>query len=761
MNRTLRGAWSRRGTLLPLLLLTVVVVAGAVTVIGFAERAGTSPRLGVPLLLLGAVAVPATGRELAKARRSEIAIARLRGLQGAELYTLLAVEPLLVLLLGGVCGLLLGGVGAWLAGVVWVDAPAALPGAAAVLAGLAIAAVGLVAVLLGMAAGLREPVSQQVSIAARPRSATTGALFGDVLILVGAVVAVYRSSVVSSTHPDWVVLAGPALVGLAVGQLVVWLLRVVARLALGRTSRGGLPGFLAVRRMVRVADAATPVRVLVAATVVAALAFTGAAQVDDWTDDTARLRAGAPLQVELDGDARAALRLTRDLDPAGDWLMAAVLVPGQGSVPARRAFLDSERYRAVVGDFFDGTGAAGVAGRVGRLSGANPTIATGDTLRVTVRGVSPRRSGRILPVVSVVYRDRAGASRSVLVPLRIGRDGAADTGSARLGGCAGGCSITDLTLGRSPGDSGLPWLLTDLDFGGVDALAGGWRSRPTRFPGGLPVEITPVDEGLLVPATDRPLEAVAAGGAARLSVLATNTATWGGERPLIDSPGGDERRADVVGRFPALPLVEADGLLADLPLAAAGAPPTVPAAEVMVLARGDTPDGLLADLTEAAGHTPRTLARVDAATATEAGAAQARVYSLMAGFCLVAALFVFAAAVARQRAAWLREVAALRVIGVPIDQLRGSGIVEVLWLTAAAVLATVVGAVAAVRLLLAHLSLVTVPEHAVPLRAGLDWWPIGLAAAVAAAVVVVVTGLGRAVRADGTRPAILREEGAT
>ena len=64
MNRTLRGAWSRRGTLLPLLLLTVVVVAGAVTVLGFADRAGTSPRLAVPLLLLGAVAVPATGREL-------------------------------------------------------------------------------------------------------------------------------------------------------------------------------------------------------------------------------------------------------------------------------------------------------------------------------------------------------------------------------------------------------------------------------------------------------------------------------------------------------------------------------------------------------------------------------------------------------------------------------------------------------------------------------------------------------------------------
>ena len=200
--------------------------------------------------------------------------------------------------------------------------------------------------------------------------------------------------------------------------------------------------------------------------------------------------------------------------------------------------------------------------------------------------------------------------------------------------------------------------------------------------------------------------------------------------------------------------------MADLSLAAAGAPPTVPAAEVMVLARADTPPGLLADLTEAAGHRPHTLAAVDAATAEETGAAQARMYSLMAGFCLLAALLVLAAAVARQRAAWLREVAALRVIGVPTDQLRGSGVVEVLWLATAAVLATVAGAVAAVRLLLAHLALVTVPEHAVPLRTDLDWWPIALAAAAAALVVLVVVGRGRTVQADRSRPAILREEGA-
>ena len=759
MKRTLRGAWSRRGTLLPLLLLTVVVVAGAVTVIGFAESAGTSPRLAVPLLLLGAVAVPATGRELANARRTEIAIARLRGLQGGELYTLLAVEPLLVLLLGGVLGILLGGVGAWLASLAWVGASAALPGPTAVVAGLAIVAVGLAAVLLGMAGALREPLSQQVSVAARPRLASTGATFASVLILVAAVVAVYRSSVVTSGDPDWVVLAGPALVGLAVGQLVVSLLRLVARLALGRTAQGALPGFLAVRRLARVADAATPVRILVAASVVAALAVTGATDVDDWTDDTARLRAGAPLQVELDTDAVGALRMTRDLDPDGRWLMAAVLVPGQGSVPARRAFLDTSRYDAVVGDFLAGTAAAGVGARVGRLSGDNPTIATGDTVRATARGVSARRSGEVRPRVTVAYIDQRGHTSEITIPLRITPDGAEVSATQPLRGCAGGCSITGLVVDRTR-DSGLPWLLTGLDFGGVDALAPAWRTVPSTTLGVAPVELTPVDEGFLVPSSNQPLRAFPVGGAARLSVLATDSATWDEQPPLVDSTGGDERRADVVARLPALPLVEADGLLADLSLAAAGAPPTVPAAEVMVLARADTPPGLLADLTEAAGHRPHTLAAVDAATAEETGAAQARMYSLMAGFCLLAALLVLAAAVARQRAAWLREVAALRVIGVPTDQLRGSGVVEVLWLATAAVLATVAGAVAAVRLLLAHLALVTVPEHAVPLRTDLDWWPIALAAAAAALVVLVVVGRGRTVQADRSRPAILREEGA-
>ena len=173
-------------------------------------------------------------------RRSEIAISRLRGLQGGELAALLAAEPLLVLVTGGLAGLVLGAAGAAVAAGAWGGRTGGLPGADAVLAGLVIVLAGLVAVLLGMAGALREPLGDQISLAARPRASSVVAVFGDVLVLVGAAVAVYRGSV-AGEDPDWVVLAGPALVGLAVGQAVVWLVRLAARLALRPTAPAGWP----------------------------------------------------------------------------------------------------------------------------------------------------------------------------------------------------------------------------------------------------------------------------------------------------------------------------------------------------------------------------------------------------------------------------------------------------------------------------------------------------------------------------------------
>jgi hypothetical protein len=758
MSRTLRGAWSRRGTLLPLLLLTVVVTSGAVCVLGFADAAGTSSMLALPLLLLGVVAVPATGRELAAARRGEVAIARLRGLEGGALWTLLALEPLCVLVLGGVAGLGTGALGAKLAAATWVDSDASGIGLTEVLTVIGIVVVGLVAVLVGMAGALREPLADQVSLASRPRRATVVATFLNVLLIVAAVVAVYRSSAAGPDDPDWVVLAGPALVGLAVGQVVVWLVQLTSLVSVAPTNRRSLPAFLAVRRLARVADAATALRVLVAAAVVAALAVTGATQVDGWADDTARLRTGAPLTVELDGDAVSALSLTRDLDPSGRWLMAAVLVPGQGSLPARRAFLDTSRFDAVVGDFFDGTPAAGVSRSIADLGGGTQDMATGDTATVTVRGVSSRLSGELRPRITVAYRNPSGLTDDITFHASVGIGGDETTVSRPLRNCAEGCVVTGLTM-STDGDAQLPWILTGLDFGGADGLAGDLRPVPTTPPAGvLPIAVVPVDDGLLFPGTDRTLDVLPRTTGPRMPVLATDSIDWAGAAPQVESPGGDERSADVVGTLPALPLIEADGLLADLPRAAAGAPPTVPAAVVMVLARADTPADVLQRLSEAAGHRPLTLAQVRHQTVDETGAVQGRVYLVMACFCLAVALLVQVASMARQRSAWLRDAAALRVLGIPSAQLRRAGLAEVVALAVAAVVATVAGALAAVDLLLSHLDLVTVPEHSVPLETSASVLPLVTAAGAVALIVLVVSGRGRGVQAARSRPAILREE---
>lgn len=784
MTRTLRGARSRRATLLPLLLLTVVVTAGCGTVLGFADAAGTSAALVVPLLVLGAFAVPATGRELAAARRGEVALARLRGLEGRALVRLLALEPLLVLVAGAVLGWVLGVAGAAWATTAWAgDASYDLLDATPALAALAVVVVGLVGVVARMTGALRRPLAEQVTPAARPRSSGVVSVFVDVLVVVAAVVAAYRASRLDTpgtdggapADPDWLVLAGPALLGLAVGLVAVLLVRVGARLVSARTGTS-LGGYLAARRLVREADAADALRVLVAAAVVAAVAVTGAREVDDWADQTARLRAGAPTAVvHPDLDAPAVLRISRDADPQGRFLMAAVVVEGGGSVPARRVFLDTERYDAVAGDLLAGTAAAGVADHVADLRGAEDEpgagVVTGGTLQATVRAAAPRPGGEPLrPLVTLELRNARGEVVTAPAVAVAAPDGSPSTAELPVTGCATGCLVTRVVLDRVPRTSRAPYLLTGLTVRTADGtgttitnlLDDGWEpERRDRY--GRPGGALPVDAGLLARTAETPQAAVRTTAAPTTPVLATDSATWPDGPPLLDSVGGDERPAEVVERLPALPLVGADGVLADLPRAVVGSPPTVPAAVSMVLVGPDAPAGVVAALREAdpSGTAEvRTLADVRDAVVEESGAAQARVYALVAGFALLVAVLVLVTAVARQRAGWLRDVAALRVVGLTADRLRGAAVAEVAWLAVAAAVGTGVGALLAVRLLLRHLSLVAVPEHAVALETGLAAVPLVGAAVVAAALVAVVAGRGRSAAPERSRPAILREEAA-
>jgi hypothetical protein len=797
MSRATRGARARRGTLVTLTAMTAVVTAGLVTVLGFGEvlrdsagddgsAVSISRWLALPLLVIGAVAVPAVGHELALARREEVGLARLRGVHGRRLVAFLLGEPFVAIVLGGVIGLALGVAGTWLTTRLWLEergisASVWTFGAAAV---VVLVATGGVAV--GMAAASREPLSDQVSIATRAKPATAAALFGSVVVLAAAGIAVYRAG--RETDADLVVLAGPALVGLAAGQLTVWLLRGVARVATARTAGSGLPAFLATRRVGRGSDRGTSLRLLVAAGAVATLAATGAAGISGWTDDNARLTAGAPTRLDVDLNAREAVALTEELDPSGRWLTAAVYVPDDNPL-RRRVFLDSTRFSETAGDFYDSTPAAGVVAGAADLAVESPDPAVGDSVQVVADGIPWR-----LPNASVVFGGDAppldgaveitidyvteqGAPGTSIVVLSAREDSGTVSGSEPVDDCAEGCVVrqvsieTGIVFGRDDdffvvGDTRIneangsrATQFRELRFGDVDLTQAPWRTVVNdSFRKDERGSVKPADGGGIEVTTAIDGRVRADIGADReLPVITTEGIDFGEAGPIVIGPGGDDSAADVVATLPGLPLVEASGMLADLRSALYGSGPTIPGADVMILATGDTPANVLAQAREA-GATVRTLDEVETADRLATGAVTARVYAVLAGCCLLVALLALVASAARQRAAYRTDVASMRVVGIPTGQIRSAGMGELGLLALIAVVAGTGTGLLASRLLLDALPLAVVPEFAVPLQPASSVLPALGTGLLLALVVVVVAGRGRALDLDRTRPSILRDE---
>lgn len=757
--------------------MTAVVVGGAVGVLGFAEAAGTSRWLMSPLLLLGAVAIPSIGRELATARREEIGLSRLRGIRGLRLGTVLLFEPLVTIVLGTALGLGLGWAVARVAGGAWLDADTPEPGSSAVYVALGTAAGSLLIVLLGSWATVSEPLSAQVSTRTRPRRATTLAVFASVLVIVGAAVAAYRTDTVPDPESDVLVLLGPALVGLALGQIAIWVLRALARGATGATAGSGLSGFLATRRLSRADDLVTPMRLLVAAAVVGVLATTGASSVIDWVDGEARIAAGGPVAVPVENGAVQAMALTRDLDPEGEHLMAVAVVPNEARLAERRAYVDAARFDAVAGDFYAGTAAAEAATRVPGLATPTPDLSTtGDRFTVTGRLLESQRNLTQGLAVRLDYVTDDDSGSSTEVELRLPRTGAEVTGSVRLRGCARGCQITGLAVTRVFREtvsnflffdpSHYRVLLTTIDAGDRSLVGAGWRpdARAIDQAGNNRYRLDPLDpdrrvlanrpDGLEVeplPESDLPLTLEAA--SAPTPVLVAGAAPT----PPLDV-SGDDRVLGPATRLDALPLLGTVGQLSDLPTSMVGSGPTVPSAETSIVVAEDTPDAMLTALTRATGTSARTIEDVRRTVGAAAGADQARAYALMAVFCALVALLALAAGVTRHLRSYRRDVASLRVLGVGLGAARRAGRVELITLAVVVVLSVAVGGVLAVRLLLDGLPLVTLSPAALPLDTAPTALSVLVPAGLAAIAMLAIGGRARAVRPDATRPSTLREE---
>jgi hypothetical protein len=504
----------------------------------------------------------------------------------------------------------------------------------------------------------------------------------------------------------------PALVALAAGQVVMWLLALTPRF------RGRLGLELTSRRLRRDPDPGSVVRVLVAAAVLLAVTVTGGVAAADWRDDAGRLRAGGPLVVPFPGGGLRAYAAAHDADPPGRWLMAAVAV-NDLEPKARRVFVDTARWNAVVGDFVRGTSVEGATSQMHALSAhEGPVLFRADSLAADVTGLRPGATG----AVAVSYLGDQGFPRTAR--LRFERNGSV---SGALAACRIGCSLISVTLTGSG-----PFALDRLTAGETTLAASATHDGPgvTRA-----VEL------------DRP----AKGAAER--ALTTPDVRLG---RTLDGIDASAHPVDTVGTIGGVPFLGRSGSLLDLPQILRGAIGTVAGATAVVVARDDTPASVLAQLRRDGGGKPTAYTAV-AHTLDVTPQARADDLALWVaiGVALVALTHLLAwlaSQIGRRRV----EVAGLRSAGVGPRTVRRAYLLEAFLLAVIVLVTAGVTAAATTRTLLKPMKLVGGWSAAPAVDLALRPWTLGAVVLGAAVVTLVVcaavfTRFGR-----GARPAALR-----
>lgn len=685
------------------LALAFVVAAGAVGVAG-ASRVGHTPGAAAAMLALyGAVALAEQTARSTTERSHDVALARLRGLTGARLVAFAAGPLLAVTLVGITLG---SAVGVGLAARIADGWHASYSfGTREVVLALALLLGAWVTVALVAAAVIRRPLNDALSVQPRRRTSSWVTTFLEILVVAAAVLAVYEAH--RGSH-GWVPVIAPALVALAAGQVVAWLLaltpRVGHRLGVALTSR----------RLRRDPDPGSVVRILVAAAVLLAVTLTGGRAAADWRVDSAHLRAGGPILVPFAAGGLRAYAATQDADPSGRWLMAAVSIDDLDP-NHRRTFVDAGRWPAVVGDFFAGTSSASAAGQMAGLAGQqDPVLLRGSTVTVSASGLAAGHRA----VVAFRYVSDAGYPRSARV--RVSHD--ADT-TAPLKKCAVGCSLLTMSVTGADVD------LAKVTVGSTDLL-----TAPVSHHG--PGATAAVSLG------DTAQQALTTEGV-RLGVA-------------LDSIDGSTPPVHVVGSVVAIPFLGRYGALLDLSRVLRGAVGTVPVGRAVVVARADTPASVLSRLHHDGGGRVATYSEAARALGSTPQARADRLALLVAiGVALVALTHLFswlAAQAGRRRA----EVAGLRAAGVVPPVVRRAYVVEALVLAAVVLVAGAVAGAATMSTLLRPMRLVGGWAEAPPLDLALR--PLTLAAVVlavalvtAVACVVVFTRFG-----PGARPEALR-----
>ncbi len=753
----------------------------------------------VPLVVLALLLLFALVSSAAEARRPQVALARLRGQSSRQVLRFAVGEPFLVVLVAAPLGVAVALLTARLLARAWLHPgiPVALD--ATTLLGLA--AVVLAALGASWAAALavvREPLSVSLAVAVRRRDAGSR----SALVLRSAVVAVAVAAVGNllasgDQSSQLLALLTPTLLALAVAVGGAALLRLLARAWIGRTAAsGGTAAFLAARRLGRRRDLANLMVPLLLAVAVLTVAVVTTATSDDWRLSRARSEVGAARTYLAAASPGRLLEVTREVDPRGRYLAAAVL-DDVGDDMGRAVFVDTSRLARVAAwdPSWSDVRPPGAARRLSLPEDERISF-TGRELTVRVRDVALRSATGAESVLSFQYVDGAGEQHDEVV----GRipNGPGRTLTVRLPGCARRCLVEQLAVtGTSASVSDVDGRLTVASVA-LDGREVDWGlTRPDAWRPARPFPVSLVDPpvlararpdglhlrlflGHLPPGPGRPDAQVA--GIARVTpattpevvpaLVASGTRTRSAARtgsgialtyPASTVVGqalnGQQVPMRVVDRVSALPLVGTEGSLSDLETSLVEfEPPAGALVTTELWVAPGTPASVLAAVRDhrVGLSDPRSLDASLRDLRGDAFSLGLRLF-LVVGLAtlLLAVLGVLASAVLQSR--WRSyEVAALRVVGVSQRSLVRGSVLEYVVLLGLAVVLGLAAAEASLRLVLPSLSLGTAGVHE-PDPVYAAHWPLllGVGGGLFVLAVLIALGVSRRVVRMG-RPSTLR-----
>ncbi|MGA7172254.1 MAG: FtsX-like permease family protein [Candidatus Dormiibacterota bacterium] len=398
--------------------------------------------VALQLLLLTLFVLYILVARTAAARRSEVALARLRGANTSSLLVIGMAEPVLILLLALPIGLFLAWLGMELASALTLGGAPVPFSLLAVLAGLVAFLSGLVAIAAGSRRALtRRLIDELRATEEKPSPLARAAWEGAAVALaVAGLLELATAGVLSGSHPNPIALFAPGLIAVGIAVPGMRVLPLAGHFVIRRTrhSRRVAAG-LAVRQVVRRPAVLRQVLILTVAVALSAFAIVGWSVAGTNRSLRADFDVGAARVVKVKVPAAVnLLEAVRRADPSGNYAMAAMESTADGQ---HLLAVDPSRL-AQVAYWADSITGARLQQIVHWLE---PTytpalVLTGSETRVTVnlsRAVNPP------PDLQVAMLDSGGNAESAdfgyLSP-------GTHTYTASLPpACVGGCRVTSLT----------------------------------------------------------------------------------------------------------------------------------------------------------------------------------------------------------------------------------------------------------------------------------------------------------------------------